>query len=218
MGHHPPATRRFHRPGWKDPRLAAGVVLVALALVLGVWVVDRASHTVEVYSARHPLAPGDLITADDVVPASVPPGALEESYVPASEALADDAVVTRVVDAGELLPRSAIGSAASLELRPVTVPLGRGVPPGVDKGSMVDLWLTAPARAGQLVSDADAPEPSVLAESLIVAEVMASDSIFSATGGSAAQVLVPRGELSRVLGALAGEREVVVIPVPGSAP
>jgi len=218
MGQHPPVTRRFHRPGWKDPRLAVGVFLVAVALMLGLWAVERASHTVEVYTAKTTLVPGEAISSDALVATRVPPGPLTQTYLPVNEPLQPDAVVVRVVPAGELVPRGALGDAAGLDLRPVTVPLRGGIPPGVTKGSMVDLWLTAATGPGYLAGPPAEEEPSLLAEGLIVAEVMATESIFTASGGNGAQVLVPRADLSRVLGALAGERDLVVIPVLGGQP
>lgn len=214
MDHSPTPARRLRRPRWRDPRLGVGVVLVALAVLLGTWVVDRAGRTVEVYAAAGTLAPGDALAVEDLSATEVPPGALGDAYLLAADEVPTGAVLTRVVAAGELVPRSAVGVAADLDARPVTVTLRDGPPPGLAKGGLVDLWLTEAVQPGGL-DDEPPGEPTVLAEALVVADVSESESIFAGTGGAAAQVLVPRRALPRVLGALAGEHEVVVIPVPG---
>ena len=122
------------------------------------------------------------------------------------------AVALRVVESGELLPASAVGSADALALRPVAVPVTGRLPEAVRGGARVDLWFSPKARAAD-----DAPAaPSQLAAALIVAEVDRPQGAFAAGGATTVHVLVPVEQLPDVLAALAANGRVDVVAVPGS--
>lgn len=208
------AAQRWRRPSWRDPRLGIGVLLVAGSVALGSWAVGQADRTVDVLLAATPLTPGDRLADADLRAQAVRPDGLEGAYLAAGEQVPADAVVTRVVGAGELVPAAAVGSAEDLALRPVVVPLAGPTPAGVVKGAMVDLWLT-PASGLGVVREEEPSEPRLLAAGLVVADVVVADSVFSGSGGSAAHVLVPQGDLPEVLAALSGQEAVVLVPVPG---
>lgn len=205
--------QRLRRPSWRDPRLGVGVLLVAGSVALGSWAVAQADQTVDVYVAVGALTPGDRLDDAQLRAQAVRPDGLEDAYLRADTTVLDDAVVTRVVGAGELVPAAAVGRAADIEVRPVVISVTGTPPSGVDKGAAVDLWLTSPVPPGSQ-GDAERAAPTLLAGALVVAEVLEGDSLFSGAG-SAVQVLVPQGDLPAVLDALSGEGEIVVVPVPG---
>lgn len=210
--------QRLRRPSWRDPRLGVDILLVVGSVALGSWAVAQADATVEVLATVEALTPGDRLGDAQLETRPVrPDGGLTDIYLPATTEVAEDAVVTRVVGAGELVPAAAVGSAADVTLRPVVVALSGAVPNGVTQGGLVDLWLTIPTRPGQAPDDASAP-PQLLAEGLVVADLLEGDSLFAAAGGSAVQVLVTQDDLPTVLAALAGDGEIVVVPVPGGGP
>lgn len=139
-----PAARRLGGSR-RDLRLALGVVLVLLAVVLGSRLLadDRAP----VWSLRAPLAAGTALSADDLVavPVSIDDAAV---YVGA----ATDVVgrrLARDLGAGELLPSSAlVDSAAPGPHRLVTVPVDPlHAPPGLARGERVDVYVTPPDGA-----------------------------------------------------------------------
>src|SRR3954470_7422509 len=59
-----PVAARLRRPGWRDPRLLAGIAMVAASVVLGSWAVRSAQATVPVYVTRAALVPGDHVSVD----------------------------------------------------------------------------------------------------------------------------------------------------------
>src|SRR5690554_6840004 len=83
---------RLRRPGWRDPRLVVGVLLVACSVALGIWVVQAGRTTVGVYATTRAVVPGEVLAARDltVVQATVPGG---DAYLLESAALPPDAVV-----------------------------------------------------------------------------------------------------------------------------
>jgi len=210
-----PVAARWRRPGWRDPRLLVGIALVAASVALGSWVVRSAEHTVPVFVVRAPAVPGTAVDPDALGTAQVRLGSVGlDRYLRADEPVPPDAVLLRAVGAGELLPRSAVGSAAELALRPVAVPAAGELPATVLAGSLVDLWLTPVAERGGSAT-ASPRAPRELAASLTVAEVGRPEGAFAA-GGTTVHVLVPLEQLPDVLAALASDGRVDVVAVPGS--
>jgi len=200
---------RLRRPSWRDPRLLLGITMVALAVALGAWTIGRADRTAPVLVADGELTPGEPLSGDRLGIARV---RLEDAdrYLSPDETLPTDAVLTRTVGDGELIPRSAIGSAGRLALRPVAVPVQAALADGVRPGARVDLWFT-PDRDAIAAGVA----PHAVAEGLTVAEVGKDSGGFSIASGSTVQVLVPTKQLPAVLSALAAEGSVAIVPIPG---
>lgn len=215
-----PVAPRLRRPGWRDPRLLAGVALVAGSVALGSWAVRSAQATVPVYVARTALVPGDRVDPGALVVRDVQLGSVDlGGYLRADRPLPDEVTVLRVVGAGELVPRAALGDAAEEDVRPVAVPLEHAPSRALVVGALVDLWFVPDASADGAADTSGggtsaAPRP--LAVGLTVAEVDTPDGAFSVGGASTVQVLVPSDALADVLGALAGPGSVDVVPVPGS--
>lgn len=219
-----PVAPRLRRPGWRDPRLLAGVAMVAGSVALGSWAVRSAQSTVPVYVARTALVPGDRVEPGALLVQDVQLGAVDlGGYLRADRALPEEVTVLRVVGAGELVPRAALGDAAEADVRPVAVPLEHAPSRALVVGARVDLWFV-PEPSGDASSEGSAGTgdaaasagPRPLAVGLTVAEVDTPDGAFSVGGASTVQVLVPSDQLADVLGALAGPGSVDVVPVPGS--
>lgn len=207
-----PVAARLRRPGWRDPRLLAGVLMIAGAVALGSWAVSTAEASTPVWVAREALTPGDRLGPDQVAVARVRLEPAEAArYLVATQALPDDAVAVRVVGPGELVPRAAVVESADLEVRPVAVPVTDPPSAGVDEGAQVDVWVTP-----ETSSDA-APEPRLLAERLTVVEVTRPTGALAVGGQTVVHVLVPTDALADVLGALAGDAAVHAVLVPGTA-
>ncbi|TQL03720.1 hypothetical protein [Cellulomonas sp. SLBN-39] len=208
-----PAATRLRRPGWRDPRLLTGLVLIAVSVALGSWVVTAAQQTVAVYVAAQTLTPGDAVAPAQLAVAEVRLAGAADGYLLADEPLPADAVVLRVVGEGELVPVAALGAAADLDVRAVAVPLGGEPPRGMVQGAAVDLWWTP---AADLAASEAPPAPEQLAAALTVAEISSADGAFAAGGTRTVHVLVPVDDLPAVLAALGGDGTVDVVPVPGT--
>ncbi|WP_308121943.1 SAF domain-containing protein [Actinotalea ferrariae] len=216
---------RLRRPGWRDPRLLVGLVLVAASVALGAWAVGAAGRTVPVYAAVGSLVPGEVLDADSVEVREVRLGAAGPAYLSADEPLPDGLVVQRTVAAGELVPRSALSAVDELAVRPVAVAVPGVLPEGLVAGSAVDLWFVpedataVPAGAGSSEGAAPTPPrgPYELAAGLTVAEVAKPEGAFAVGGTTTVHVLVPVDRLTEVLAATAAEGDVQVVVVPGLA-
>ncbi|MGF1645785.1 MAG: hypothetical protein ACFCVF_02520 [Kineosporiaceae bacterium] len=206
---------RLRRPSWRDPRLAVGAVLVLGSVALGVGVVTAADDTVAVYAARRTLTPGATLGEADLDVVRVRLDGTLHRYLTADTPPPPDAVAVRTVGTGEIVPRSAVGSAGALALRPVSVPVEGAVPSGIAPGALVDVWIApvAPDPAGAV-----APEKALAG--VEVAAVDGGDTGLAAVGSTATTVgvLLDDDGTGRVLGALANGHRIDLVPVPGSVP
>jgi hypothetical protein len=146
----PPAIRAS-RPSWRDPRLAIGLALVCLSVLIGARVLAGADDTVAVLAARSDLVAGQPVGADDLVEVRLRFTSEEDAdrYLAAGDELPGGAVLVRPVGPGELVPRSAVStSEGGLVEVPLSVDPGR-VPASVRAGSVVDVWVTAADDGGR---------------------------------------------------------------------
>ncbi|OJX98306.1 hypothetical protein EDD28_0268 [Salana multivorans] len=198
-----PAAATIARPPlWRSPRLLLGVLLVASAVVLGGWAVDRASGGTETLVARSDLTPGQRISLGDLEPVRM--GWDGGSGVYLTE-LPPDAVVVSAVGAGELVPASAIGSAADVDGRPMAVPLPVGARAAA--GEVVDLWVVT----GGNRSLGDEATAELLAADVLVLGVESDTGPFRSGSGRIARILVPEDVVDRVLEAQAAGEELTVV-------
>lgn len=217
-----PTLTRLRRPGWRDPRLILGLVLVAASVALGSWAVSSAGRTVAVYAAAGPLTPGEPVDTSNLRAVEVRLGSGDGKYLLAGRPLPDDLVALRVVGDGELVARSAVGGAGELAVRAVAIPVVGALSDRVTDGALVDVWFVPASDDGATVAARGADEkggiePYALASQVVVAQVAESGGTLVTGGPSTLHVLVPTDELPGVLAALAAEGEIAVVPVAGGS-
>lgn len=204
----PPATRS-QGPGWRDPRLVLGVVVVAGCVLLGSRVLAGADDTVAVWGLRHDVAAGAPLTSSDLTPVRVHVAGGTGHYLLADAALAPGATAAHDLAAGELLPRSAVARDDGRDL--VEVPLSVApddLPASVRRGTTVDVWVL-PDTPG---TGADRVRARLALDDAVVVAVPATgDSLAPRT---TRQVIVGvdrtgADDLAQALGDLAGGRVVL---------
>jgi len=211
----PMATRapRLRRPGWRDPRLIIGLVLLLGSVAAGARLMAEAGHLTSVYAARTALPPGTALTAEVLQVVRVRVEGAGARYLDAASGLPAGAVLIRTVGKGELVPIAAIGSAASLTVRPVTIPFDGAPPGGLVAGGRADIWAAAP---DQEQSRTGYQAPRQIAVGIEVFAVSAPGTGLNSGRSGSFQVLVPEQTLPVVLDALANEARISVLPVLGT--
>ncbi|MFE6236449.1 hypothetical protein [Cellulosimicrobium sp. NPDC057862] len=214
---------RLRRPGWKDPRLLVGIVVVALSVALGSWAVSTASRTVTVYAAGAALTPGTPVTAADLRAVEVRLGTQVDRYLLVADGLPDEAVVLRTVAAGELVPASSLGAAADLAVRAVAVPVTTGLSERIVAGAAVDVWYvpeppapTTGAEPGSTAAGDEPPQPAMLVGGVTVAQVDEGEGTLVVGGPTTVHLLVGVDDLPAVLAAVAGDGTIALVPVGGA--
>jgi hypothetical protein len=203
-----PTPRRARPPRWLDLRLVLGVLLVLGSVLLGARVVGAADATVPVWAVTGNLAAGTELTADDLRAVDVRLGDAANAYLSTSTR-PEGSTLSRAVRAGELLPRAALDP--TTELVQLALPVQSGyVPPGLQRGQVVDVYAVADPAAGATVADGSVSP--VVRKTPVVAVSGRSDGVLS-TPTAAIQVVVSvaADDAPDVLAAIAGRPLVVVV-------
>jgi hypothetical protein len=204
-----PSPRRVRPPRWLDLRLVLGVLLVLGSVLLGARVVASADATVPVWAVTGDLAAGTELSADDLRPVEVRLGDAADAYLSTSTR-PEGRTLSRPVRSGELLPRTALEEES--ELVQLALPVQSGyVPPGLERGQVVDVYAVADPAAGA-TGVADGSVTPVVRGATVQAVSGRSDGVLS-TPTTAIQVVVAVGadDAPAVLGAIAGRPLVVVV-------
>lgn len=206
-----PRATRSHRPGWRNPRLLLGIILIAGSVVIGGRLFAAADDTVGVWALAKDLPAGAAVGEQDLAHRRVrfPDSGTADRYLATSDTVPDGTTLNRPVTAGELLPRAAFTDIARIDL--VEVPISVGVddlPATVRQGSVVDVWVTPQVSA---VGRAKVKAFPVLTDVVVVAVPRASDGL---APQATRQVIVgvPSGgtdALGTALGAISDGRVVI---------
>jgi hypothetical protein len=201
----PPATRATTRR-LRDPRMWIGVLLVAAAAMVGGRLLAAADDVVEVWAAARDLPADASISAGDLVATSVHFDDADSlvAYVPIDSELVGGQLV-QPVEAGQLIPSSAIGNGAPpIAELPVGV-AAADLPPDLSAGDHVDVWVVP--------DDGQAAGPMRVAPVLRDVRIISVTAPEIAAAGGERQVLIAVDTTSQVesaLSALSSARPVLV--------
>jgi hypothetical protein len=147
----PPAAR-LATPRWLDARLVGGLVLVLGSIAVGTRVVAAADDTQTVWAVTADLAAGSRLRDDHLRRVDVHlTGDTPGHYLDARAAHPVGYLLTRPVNAGELLPAAAVAApdAVTGKRRFVTLPVERyHLPDDLRAGELVDVYVTVKSAAG----------------------------------------------------------------------
>ncbi len=150
----------------KNSRLAMGLGLLIISLLAATLIAKEANRTVLVWATKSELAPGELITANDIMPVSALLPESAKNYLSASAQIIGG-VVLRQISTGDLIPASAVSSSSdplNTKLIPLTVEL-TDMPLGLGRGDIVDIYAIA-KRDSKLTT------PELLAGNVSVSQVL----------------------------------------------
>jgi hypothetical protein len=204
-----PTPRRVRPPRWLDLRLVLGVLLVLASVLLGARVVSEADATVPVWAVTQDLAAGTELSAEDLRAVDVRLDEAAGAYL-STETRPEGTTLARAVRDGELLPRSALEEAG--ELVQLALPVQAGyVPPGLERGQLVDVYGVADPAAGA-TAVADGSVTLVVRRAPVQALAGGAEGVLS-TPTSTVQVVVAisAADAADVLAAIAGRPLVVVV-------
>jgi hypothetical protein len=153
--------RRTSRAWWRDARVLAGVALIVVSMLVGARLLTGNDDTVTAWQATRDLAPGAVVSGDDVVAVAIPANLAgvyaDGSGLPTSP-------LDRPLLAGEILPTPV--DVTPGDARWVTVPVEPlHAPVDLAPGERVDVWATEGADLGVV------PVPELVLEGVLVSEV-----------------------------------------------
>jgi hypothetical protein len=210
-----PTAARLRKPSWRDSRLVVGLVLVLLSMAIGAKVIASVNDTVPMYAAAAALVPGQPVSQKDVKRVDVQLGANEGRYVAADHDIAANTFALRDVRPGELLPRSALGTKADVNLKPVSVPVDGGGAAQLTAGSIVDVWVNA-KDASSSADKFGNPVKTLEGATVVRTPDTTGGGLGAASGTTAVQVMVPDAGVQALIAAIDQGARITLVPVPGS--
>ncbi len=194
----PVAQRQRNQKAWKQPKFLVGAALVVVSVVVGATLVGSADQRVLVWSAARDLAPGTVLTSDDLIATPVQSELVDRYIGTNSEDLVGRSL-GRPIGANELVPVSAIGTGRG-NTRLITVPVEPiHAPTDLAHGDLVDVYVSPRdaamtggvsrlALAGVSVAQVEPDVDSATGEIAVVLEVGA-DQTAEVVGASRGGVL-----------------------------
>ena len=173
-----------------------GVAIVAASVVAGARLLAAADDTVPVWSAATDMGAGDRVTSADLVASRVRFADADalEGYFTVDDELPADMQLTSGITAGELLPRSSVGSTTRSGLVELPVAVDpEQVPPSVDAGAVVDVYVVGAASVTADKADRESTGGPVLANVTVVEAPELADS-FGTTGKRQLVLAVPEAD------------------------
>jgi hypothetical protein len=199
-----PTTRRI------DLRLFIGVAIVVVAAVAGFSLVSSTENTTSVYAASRTLTPGHVLQEKDLVLTDVKLGKSTTSYM-TSDQFSPGSVITKSINAGELIPVSAVGTAKQVATTNVVVQLDIPLSAEATVGSTVDVW--ASIAAGQGVFG----PPAVIIQGAQIAQITEATGLAASTGGVRVEIVVPQSKVAALLESQANGDAIALVPARGKA-
>ena len=194
-----------------DPRVLVGIVLVVASAAGTTALVTATTRTVSVYRAEQAIVAGQKVTADRLVATSVRLGEVQGAYLQGSLP-AEGLVATRTVEAGEIVPISAVGTTAQLDTATVVLDLASPLADGVAAGTDVDLWSAPRLEEAQ---ERYGP-PVVLVSDAVVSRVATPKGLIAGAQKDSVEVQVPRDEVAGLLEAQADGSRISAVAVGGT--
>jgi hypothetical protein len=184
----------------KNSRLAMGLGLLIFSLLAATLIAKEANRTVLVWATKNDLAPGEVITGNDIIAVSALLPESAKNYLSASAQIIGG-VVLRQISTGDLIPATAVSSSSdsfNSRLIPLTVEL-TNMPLGLGRGDVIDIYAIAKR-------DSKITEPELLAANVSVSQVLERTN----SGIGSVLVILDNSQILPTLQLLSDSRIIIV--------
>lgn len=207
MSEKPLEAARIRPPGWRDPRLIVGVILVVLSTAGVVGLVQSTDARQGYWAASTDVVPGTQVSADDfhVVQASMSESS--DHYWLAEERLPQEFFVASTLRQGEFLAKRNLAEADPDGRQQVGVRVSADMPASITLGSRADVWIAAASPDGRGFE-----EPTKLVSNAEVVGMEESNSAFAADETTTVYLMLSDDTLPSVLDAQANGAQISLLP------
>ena len=177
-----------------------GLGLLIFSLLAATLIAKEANRTVLVWATKNDLAPGELITGNDIIAVSALLPESAKNYLSASAQIIGG-LVLRQISTGDLIPATAVSSSSdsfNSRLIPLTVEL-TDMPLGLGRGDVIDIYAIAKR-------DSKITEPELLAANVSVSQVLERTN----SGIGSVLVILDNSQILPILQLLSDSRIIIV--------
>ncbi len=207
MNDKPAEAPRIRTPGWRDPRLIVGVILVVLSVTGVVALMHSADSRQGYWAASVDVVPGVKVKPEDfhVVQASM--SEASDMYWSAAQELPPEFYVTSTVLQGEFLAQRQVSDADPGGRQQVGVRVSEDIPGSITTGSRADVWVALADPDGRGFE-----EPTRLITSAEVVGMNDTSSAFAAADTTTVYLMLSQKALPDVLDAQANGAKISLVP------
>jgi len=185
----------------KNSRITMGVSLFIISILCASLISKEANRTVMVWATQTDLAPGQVITENDITPVSalLPQSAV--NYLSSNAQIIGGTVVTKIYK-GDLIPSAAISKSTEVideKLVPLTVEI-TDIPLELSRGSVIDIYGINKRDTKSITT------PVLMASNVSVSEVLER----SNSGIASVLVILKNDQVLPLLEVLADSRLFIV--------
>jgi len=185
----------------KNSRITMGVSLFIISILCASLISKEANRTVMVWATQTDLAPGQVITENDIIPVSALLPQSSVNYLSSNAQIIGGTVVTKIFK-GDLIPSSAISKSTEVideKLVPLTVEI-TDTPLQLSRGSVIDIYGINKRDTKSITT------PVLLASNVSVSQVLER----SNSGIASILVILKNDQVLPLLGVLADSRIFIV--------
>lgn len=188
-----------------SPRFLLGIALILASFISAYMISTNSNRTIELWAAKTDLAPGMILTTDNVesIRALLPTKA--ERYLDISAKIIGTTVV-RAIGKDELIPSMALTIDSETHLRRVPISVTKGsFPSGLAAGALVDLFILPNKNSygANPTTLATVNFPNLAIESI-------DDSGLDIGGAVSITLLVPETSVRSIIESLSGSQLILV--------
>lgn len=201
---------RIRTPGWRDPRLIVGVILVVLSVTGVVALMQAADSRQGYWAASVDVVPGAHASAEDfhIVQASMSESS--DQYWGAEQQLPPQFLVSSTIRQGELLPTREVAESDPDGRQQVGVRVSEDMPSSVTIGSRADVWVALAGSDGRGFET-----PTKMVGNAEVVGLDDNTSAFAAADTTTVYLMLSDEALPLVLDAQANGAQVSLVPTTG---
>lgn len=198
---------RLRAPGWRDPRLIVGIILVLLSVTGVVALLQSADSRQGYWAAATDIVPGTKVSAADfhVVQASLSESS--EHYWSAEQQLPAEFLISSTILQGEFLAQRQVTEADPDGRQQIAVRVSEDMPAAVATGSRADLWVALADPDGRGFE-----EPTKMITNAEVVGMEDSTSAFATADATTVYLMLSQDVLPGVLDAQANGAKIALVP------
>lgn len=149
------SSMRMHKPGFKDPKLIVGLILILISIAGVIGIIRINNQTYTYYTAKNDISIGQKITPDMLIEKQVNLGDSKDHYLSREQLESGKYIAVRQIPAGELISSASAHENIQERRRLVTVTLDRGIASTFKAGERVDIWVISSGKEKQKVPEGE---------------------------------------------------------------
>ena len=213
------SSMRMHKPGFKDPKLIFGLILILISIAGVIGIIRINNQTYTYYTAKNDISIGQKITPDMLIEKQVNLGDSKDRYLSREQLESGKYIAVRQIPAGELISSASAHENIQERRRLVTVTLDSGIASTFKAGERVDIWVISSGKEKQKVPEGEGKNEDIeseqkpLVQNAEISTIAVDEGVLGANGHANVQLWIESEKLPDILHAMSSETKITLVPI-----